>query len=673
MTETRDAQPALVEETPPPGPRAADPRFAGAAEHLPIARVAADVSLAHLDRPFDYLVPADLADDAVPGCRVTVRFAGKQVGGFVLERAATTEHVGRLGRLGRVLSPEVVLRPDVVRLCREVADRYAGVFADVVRLAVPPRHARTEKRAPREVAIEPRGPAQDDAWAVYEGGSDFVHALADGSGPRAVWNAVPSDPPERALAQAVDAVLRSGRGAVVCLPDVSDVVRADAVFTEVLGPGRHVVLTADLGPSARYAAFLALARGQVRAVVGTRAAAFAPVHDLGLVAVWDDGDDLLAEPRAPYPHAREVLLTRAWDTGCGVLVGGYARTAEAQQLVASGWCRSLTAPMRERRVHWARITIDAGAGALQAARIPGAAFAAVRSGLAVGPVLVQVPRVGYRAALACQDCRTPARCGRCSGPLGQDRPGDAPRCRWCGEAAADWSCPTCGGRRLRAPVSGERRTAEELGRAFPGVRVRSSAGDAVLREVPDEPAIVVATPGAEPRAERGYAAALLLDTAASLSRPDLRTHEESLRRWLNASALVRSSTDGGQVVAVGDPGLPVLQALVRADPVGHAERELVARIETRLPPAARLAAVEGELPALRELAGGPWPEHAQVLGPVELRPAGEDEDHPWGRLIVAVPRTEGAALARRLQVAQSERAVHKARPYRIAIDPQALG
>ncbi|MGH1562915.1 primosomal protein N' [Mumia sp. DW29H23] len=684
MTDTHDAQPALVQvaipETgePAPAPSASpapdgDPRFVGAAERLPIARVVADVSLAHLDRPFDYLVPADLDEDAVPGCRVTVRFAGKQVGGFVLERAATTEHTGRLGRLGRVLSREVVLRPDVVRLCREVADRYAGVFADVVRLAVPPRHARTEKKPPREVATDPLGPAADDAWTAYDGGVDFVRAIAEGGGPRAVWSAVPPEPPERALAQAVDATLRSGRGAVVCLPDVSDVARADAVFTEVLGEGRHVVLTADLGPSARYAAFLALARGQVRAVVGTRAAAFAPVHDLGLVAVWDDGDDLLAEPRAPYPHAREVLLTRAWDAGCAVLVGGYARTAEAQQLVDSGWCRSLTATMTVRRARWPRISVDAGAGALQAARIPGAAFGAVRSGLAVGPVLVQVPRAGYRAALACQDCRTPARCPHCTGPLSQDRPGDDPRCRWCGRTAADWACPECGGRRLRAPVSGERRTAEELGRAFPGVRVRSSVGDAVLRSVPDEPAIVVATPGAEPRAEGGYAAALLLDTGVALSRPDLRTHEESLRRWLNAAALVRPAADGGQVVAVGDPGLPVLQALVRADPVGHAERELVARRDTRLPPAVRLAAIEGELPALRALANGPWPQPAQVLGPVELRPADEDEEHPWGRLIVAVPRPEGAALARRLQVAQSERSVRKLRPYRVAIDPQSLG
>ena len=49
-----------------------------------------DVPLAHLDRPFDYPVPATMADDAVPGARVKVRFAGQDVDGFVVERAAAS-------------------------------------------------------------------------------------------------------------------------------------------------------------------------------------------------------------------------------------------------------------------------------------------------------------------------------------------------------------------------------------------------------------------------------------------------------------------------------------------------------------------------------------------------------------------------------------------------------
>jgi len=58
------------------------------APELPVARVLVDVPLAHLDKPFDYLVPRTLDADVVPGARVKVRFAGQDVDGFVVERIA---------------------------------------------------------------------------------------------------------------------------------------------------------------------------------------------------------------------------------------------------------------------------------------------------------------------------------------------------------------------------------------------------------------------------------------------------------------------------------------------------------------------------------------------------------------------------------------------------------
>ncbi len=141
------------------------------------------------------------------------------------------------------------------------------------------------------------------------------------------------------------------------------------------GPGSHVVLTADLGPAARYRSFLAVSRGQVDIVVGTRAAAFAPVHRLGLVALWDDGDDLYAEPRAPYPHCREVLVMRAYLEQAAMLVGGYSRTVEAQLLLESGWANELSEP-REA----VRAAVPAGARHGGDRRRPRAG-----SGCAVGP------------------------------------------------------------------------------------------------------------------------------------------------------------------------------------------------------------------------------------------------------------------------------------------------
>ncbi|MBX6721926.1 MAG: primosome assembly protein PriA, partial [Dactylosporangium sp.] len=148
---------------------------------LPVARVAVDVPLPHLDRPFDYLVPAELHETAVPGVRVRVRFAGQLVDGFVLSRAEESAHPGRLAFLERVVSPEPVLTAEVARLARAVADRYAGTLADVLRLAVPPRHAAAEA-APAAPADRPDTPArpggsgppdrpQPDGWARYQAGA----------------------------------------------------------------------------------------------------------------------------------------------------------------------------------------------------------------------------------------------------------------------------------------------------------------------------------------------------------------------------------------------------------------------------------------------------------------------------------------------------------------------
>ncbi len=174
---------------------------------------------------------------------------------------------------------------------------------------------------------------------------------------------------------------------------------------------------------------------------------------------------------------------------------------------------------------------------------------------------------------------------------------------------------------MRAVVVGARRTAEELGRAFPGTTVVTSGGDNMVSTVSGDPALVVATPGAEPVAAGGYGAALLLDAWALLGRQDLRAAEDTLRRWMAASTLVRSRDDGGVVVAVAESAIPTVQALIRWDPVGHAEAELDARDEVGLPPGVHMAAIDGAPEAVRAmLETAELPDSAELLGPVDLPP-----------------------------------------------------
>ncbi|MFJ8165723.1 primosomal protein N' [Streptomyces sp. NPDC096136] len=682
----------MVAEAKAKAPKAKPRTWRGAAlaEELPVARVLVNKGVLHLDRLFDYAVPAELSETARPGVRVRVRFGagahrvhggrregGGLIDGFIVERCAESDYEGALAALAQVVSPEVVLGPRMLALARAVADRYAGSLADVLQLALPPRNARAEARPSPEPLPPPPVP-EPGGWTRYGAGTAFLRALAGGGTPRAVWTALPGPGWADELARAMAAALASGRGALAVVPDGRTAARVDAALTALLGEGRHALLTADSGPEKRYREWLAVNRGSVRAVVGTRAAMFAPVRDLGLVAVWDDGDSSHGDDHAPFPHVREVLELRAVTDGCGFLVGGTSCTVEAAQLVESGWARPLAADRETVRAAAPRVRtvgdeLLARDGAARAARLPSLAWETVREGLRSGPVLVQVPRRGYVPRLACERCRTPARCTVCAGPLEAPDERDL-HCGWCGRGEPSWHCEECGSFRLRAQVVGARRTAEELGRAFPAVPVRTSGRDHVLDEVPDRPALVVSTPGAEPvAAGAGYAAALLLDGWAMLTRPDLRAGEDALRRWIAAASLVR---EDGQVVVVAEPTLRPVQALVRWDPVGHAVRELAERAQLGFPPVSRMAAVAGRPEALEAFLGAAaLPADAEVLGPVPL-PGRRGEASPGERALIRVPPGSGAALAAALKSAQAARmarGVAVADAVRIRIDPPDIG
>ncbi|MCH0540607.1 primosome assembly protein PriA, partial [Streptomyces sp. MUM 203J] len=427
---------ALIRETvrQAKAPRAKPRTWRGAelAAELPVARVVVNKGVLHLDQYFDYAVPAELDATAQPGVRVRVRFGagagqvregrregGRLIDGFVVERRAESDYAGPLAALADVVSPEPVLSPGLLGLARAVADRYAGSLADVLQLAVPPRSARAEGRPSPEPLPPPERP-EPGTWGRYAYGEEFLDALARGGAPRAVWNALPGPHWADELARAVAAALASGRGALVVVPDGRAAARVDAALRALLGEGRHALLTAEAGPEKRYREWLAVRRGAVSAVVGTRAAMFAPVRNLGLVAIWDDGDPSHSEPHAPQPHARDVLLLRAAHDRCAFLLGGVTCTVEAAQLVGSGWAGPLAAPRDQvraaaplvRTVGDAELARDEAA---RAARLPSLAWQVAREGLKSGPVLVQVPRRGYVPRLACERCRTPARCRHCAG------------------------------------------------------------------------------------------------------------------------------------------------------------------------------------------------------------------------------------------------------------------
>lgn len=607
----------------------------------------------HLNRIFDYSVPEDLRPRVELGVRVRVRFAGRLATGFVVSRPERSDFA--LQPIRDVKGPSV-LPPEMAELTRHVARRYVGNWSDVATAAVPPRHARVETALLDEHGRLP-APQPVTAVEVPTGGWSPPSPRCAVAVPWGwQWTSL--------LADAAAVTLARGQRVLVIVPDDRDADRALAALAQLTPAVAR--LTAGSGPQARYRAYLRAISGQVDIVVGTRAAVFAPIPDLGLIWLWQDVDTALIDPQAPYWHAREVAGLRAHHENVPVVFAGLTRTPEVQRLVEIRWAREASPDRHHWRAAAPLVRVPGAedqsrdASALFA-RVPHMAFQLAREGLAHGPVLVQVARRGYVPLVACRRCRSLAVCGVCQAPLSLPPRGQA-RCERC---AADQAfvCPQCKGTELRALRVGSGRTAQEFSQAFPGVELlRSDAEVGVLDTVGDEPALVVCTPGAEPSCPAGFTAAILLDGDVMVGAPRLRAPEEALARWTEALTRLRP---GASAVLVASATQPAVQALVRADPVGFAIRELGYRQEAGLPPVQRMIALTGKESA--EVAGQVCEAVPDVvaLGPLE-----HSGDTRW---LLRFDHARASAVAVALDEIRRRRSESRAGVVSIRVDPWELG
>ena len=422
------------------------------------------------------------------------------------------------------------------------------------------------------------------------------------------------------------------------MPDYRDQEQLEAALRAVLPEESIVRLDAKQSNPDRYRGFLRCLSGRPLAIVGNRSVVYAPASNLGLIAVWDDGDPLHSEPLSPYVHTRDAALLRQELQGCALAFFGHSRSTEVERLVELGWLRSVSpVPLVLPKVIPTAQQASTDRLAAQA-RIPSSAWKVARTALESGPVLVQVARPGYAPRIACADCGQTARCQRCEGPLQQKSARSVPACGWCGALAVNWCCTQCEGEKLRLVGNGATRTAEDLGRAFPGVRVIIADGERQVLSVGREPALVIATRGAEPIAAGGYRAVLLLDGERMLARESLRVGEDCLRWWSNAVAL---AAGGAPTVLVGVGGA-LATALVTWRHADYARSELADRRRLRFPPAVRVATITGSVEAVGKAVAAAGIDPEDVLGPVDLAP-------PSVRTILRFDYNRGAEVATALR------------------------
>ncbi|KFJ06566.1 DNA replication factor Y [Bifidobacterium tsurumiense] len=710
------------------------------AQHLPIARVVLDVQATHLGQSFDYLVDEKHADKAVPGCLVRVRFGGQRVNGVVWERvehsataASALRYIERVFD-GGVLVPRS-LREDITG----IADAYGGTRANIIRLAVPPRVAYVEKEQQfaQRLSANPHGGRHIDTQQfatidalVASSYAEISRLKQDFQARRFgsfVWNPLPGMGHwQSCVAWMVTSAMRNDRSSIVVLPgmrEIEDVAQAlGHLGLTVFAPtssGRYdgdvAVLSAAMSPAERYRMYCAVASGQVRCVLGTRAAMYAPVEGEALFVIVDDMAYQQADGMMPYAHARGVLRLRA-KRHQGIFVAlSHARSAisawecdgNAVETPVSGFSTSITAlpsVNKERRawVRWLnRDELFRLSDATVGVRVPHTAVSVLSKALLSGSVLLSIPQDGVNETLSCANCHRQARCPRCTGPLLQSSTQRTPRCLWCGLTVTNWRCPHCKHERMRTVRVGAAGTVQELMGLFRNIPIVVSSPSqprGVIPSLDSKPRLVVATPGAEPRvrgrdgAPGEYRAVAILDAWTSLYALGVDARIDTLSAWMRVVSMCAPQSRGGQALVIGESDEGIVHALAHWDAASLANQELEERRQTALPPIYAAACVWGRREAVRTVLDeigaltGDWSSlqtdsdvEPAVLGPVPIAPPRTvdarilEGTSDRVKAVVRVPQQRRAELALRLRKAQARHVANREPgELRFQLDPKDL-
>jgi primosomal protein N' (replication factor Y) len=522
-----------------------------------------DRPLLSLDRTFTYDLPAELA--AGVGSLVRVPFHGKLTRGWVLGPA---EELGkRTLSVKKVVSPTRYFDADGLALARWMGERYIAPLAAVLGRMTPPRTAGEEAATPRAVL---QGAAPADVASVlstYRNGDGLLGAIGSHAGRAFLVQPSPDDE-IGVILECVARCVASGRSALVIVPEADPIPATAQALVEAFGTRVAPLLGGS--PRLRYRMWLGIQRGERDIVVGTRPSVFAPLADLGLLAVSRESHPAHREDRAPYYHVRDVALARARITGAVCVLSAVCPSSEAADL-------GLVKVASVTRT-WPPVEVVKPGTEGRAPRLI-RALGEVRRGFIYAPV----PGAGIAAV--CRSCGQPAACAVCGGALRSQEGVIA-----CIVCEAPGRCANCGAQDFGLRHGGSERIhgwAERAARV-PVHRLREGE----TPRLPSESEIIVGGPDDVRDFGLGNLDLVaILDADLAERRPGLTARERALTTWMEAIGWARP--DGRAIVQATRAGDPAVQAMVRGTPDRFHIDEAARRREAGFPVGAAVFRIAG--------------------------------------------------------------------------------
>ena len=280
----------------------------------------------------------------------------------------------------------------------------------------------------------------------------------------------------------IEETLRRGRSAMLLVPEIALTPQMMQRFSAQFGPD-VVMLHSALPLTERYDQWKRIRRGEVRVVLGTRSAVFAPLPDLGLIILDEEQEGSYQSENPPRYHARDIAQFRCAQRDALVLLGSATPTVETAYYAKRGRYQVFSLHKRFNDLPLPEVLIADMKDELRQGNdtsIGSALQSELEKNIARGEQsILFLNRRGSARMLLCGECGYVPECPRCSVPMTYHSANERLMCHYCGHSEAVMErCSECGGL-LKRVGSGTQKIEQELAALFPNTPVLRMDADTV--------------------------------------------------------------------------------------------------------------------------------------------------------------------------------------------------
>lgn len=297
----------------------------------------------------------------------------------------------------------------------------------------------------------------------------------------------------------IDKVLADGKNVIVLVPEISLTPQTILVFEKRFG-NSIAVLHSGLSIGERRDTFYRIKNGDVRVVIGTRSAVFAPLQKIGAIIIDEEQEHTYKSEMSPRYDARIVAKYRcAYNSALLVLasatpsVESYAKAIDGKYVLCELGQRYGQAVLPD--VITVDMTDKKNCNRYSAISEP-LAHALEENLKQKKQSILLVNRRGYNTFVACESCKTVMTCPKCSISLTYHSANNRLMCHYCGYSIPFTdTCPKCANKNIRYAGFGTQRVEQELKSRFPSASVLRMDADTTTAKNSHEKALTAFAAG----------------------------------------------------------------------------------------------------------------------------------------------------------------------------------